>query len=155
MARLKVTEINSRTRDWRDRQQKVRVYIGVQGENVWDNLLNRFDRPYVLYREEVMPKVLEHLELPPDTKFRWSQKAGCSCGCSPGFVVDCHRRLDVWATVEAADPESDADAAKLSDSPDQARRLSRAASMDADPTLPVSLTDEARSFIEEVENATS
>jgi len=43
---------------------------------------------------------LEAMGLPADTKVRWSQYAGCSCPCSPGFVVDGHSRHDVHVTVE-------------------------------------------------------
>lgn len=154
--RLKVTKFEKRDRHWRDREEKVRVYIFPEGEGVFDNLVNRHDRPHKLYRAEVMPKVLKRLGLKPTAKYRWSQKCGCSCGCSPGFIISGdHRRLDVYVTVTAADQEGDADAAKLSDKPDQVRRVSRAASLAADPTLPVSLTPEAMAFMEEVENATS
>jgi len=156
MARLKVTSIEQRDRDWRDREEKVRVYIFPEGEGVFSNLINRHDRPHKLYRAEVMPKVLEDLGLEPTAKYRWSQKCGCSCGCSPGFIISGDfRRLDVYVKCEPMDEENDVDAAKLSDEPDQARRLSRAADLDADPTIPVSLTPEARAFLDEVDNATT
>lgn len=29
----------------------------------------------------------------------WSRMAGCSCGCSPGFVLDGHRGEDVFVTM--------------------------------------------------------
>ena len=155
MARLKTTEIDVRRMDWRNRASKARVYIFPKGEGVFANLVNRFDRPAKLYRTEVMPAVLEEMGLDPTTKFVWNQKAGCSCGCSPGFIIDAHTREEVYVTVEAADPEEDPDAAILDDFSDDIRRLSRAAQIDADPTLPVSLTPEAKAFMEEVENATS
>lgn len=154
--RLKVTKVTKRVRDWRDRQEKVRVYIDVHGENVFDNIVNRTSRPYQLYKREVMPRVLEELGLPADTKFRWDKHCGCRmCPCSPGFVVEAPERVDVWATVESADPKGDPMAHAVDDKADHGKRLARAESLDADPTLPVSLTPEARAFIEEVDDATS
>ncbi len=47
----------------------------------------RRNNPFKDYREQVLPKAFPMLGLPADTKVRWSQKAGCSCGCSPGFVI--------------------------------------------------------------------
>lgn len=58
---------------------KTRIYIHVAGDC-------RFDRPYKLYRT-YMPYILAKLGLPAGTKASWSQRAGCSCGCSPGFVL--------------------------------------------------------------------
>lgn len=46
-------------------------------------------------RDHVMPTVLEKLGA-PDAKIRWSQKMGCACGCSPGFIVDDVRGKQVF-----------------------------------------------------------
>jgi hypothetical protein len=77
-------------RSWRE-QQHTRVYFSPVGESVWENLILRHDRPYQLYRD-LMPEVLAKLGMPDEqrqnVKFRWSTKAGCSCGCSPGIVLD-------------------------------------------------------------------
>lgn len=40
-----------------------------------------------------------------DQEARWNWKAGCRCGCSPGFVSRKpitwgHSRMNVWLTVE-------------------------------------------------------
>ncbi len=47
-----------------------------------------------------MPEICEHLGIPVDTKSWWSRKAGCGCGCSPGWVLD-HRTFfnGVWAKI--------------------------------------------------------
>ena len=50
---------------------KTRAYIFIQDESIVANLMNRKDRPYTAYRKEVMPKILEALELSSDTKIRW------------------------------------------------------------------------------------
>lgn len=47
----------------------------------------RYNKPHVFYKKFVMPEVLKQMSLPADTEVKWSQYAGCSCPCSPGFVV--------------------------------------------------------------------
>lgn len=70
---------------------KARIYFFVKNESVVDNLLNRRSRPYQAYRA-ILPTVLAAAGFSSELaqSARWSQKAGCSCGCSPGFIVD-HR----------------------------------------------------------------
>ena len=65
---------------------RARVYVDLDGESVLENLQNRRDRPYNVYKKEVLPTMLRLLGLPVATKLSWSQKAGCSCPCSPGFI---------------------------------------------------------------------
>lgn len=65
-----------------------RVYVFPHGESVMEQLFERHSRPYRLYRKEVLPQVWEQLGIDPaSVKVRWDQYAGCSCPCSPGFVV--------------------------------------------------------------------
>lgn len=71
------------------RQNKSRLHVFVEGENVLENLENRFTRPHHQYKQLVAP-ILEALGV----KARWSQKAGCSCGCSPAFILDRVIHLD-------------------------------------------------------------
>lgn len=66
---------------------KVTAYVSPVGETILENFaVGRRNRPY----QDWKPVVLEFLEAMTgidDLKLRWSQKAGCSCGCSPGFHV--------------------------------------------------------------------
>jgi hypothetical protein len=68
----------------REFNSKSRIYVWERGETIMQNLLNRRNRPTKLYRE-----------LLKDEQFmdgaRWSQTAGCSCGCSPGFIASARR----------------------------------------------------------------
>ena len=80
---------------------KTRIYVHPQGESLRDNLSNRDTRPHTVYRKEVLPKLFTQLGWNPDTKVKWSQYAGCSCPCSPGFVLDV-RGSEVFVDVEAA-----------------------------------------------------
>jgi hypothetical protein len=83
----------------RSRFQKTRVYFSHPGETIMDNLMNRRNRPRDLYRQ-YLPEVATALDLPAGTKFAWSQKAGCNCGCSPGFICDYSYGKDVWVEFE-------------------------------------------------------
>ncbi len=93
----------------RSYESKPRLYVGIEGETMLENFGYRASRPSRLYKA-IMPEMLAALGLPADTQARWSQKAGCSCGCSPGFVLDIDQRFanekrDYWVTV-AASPEA-------------------------------------------------
>ena len=83
-----------------------RVYIWPENFNVLDDLLERAsgsfemrDRRWEFYRKEVMPGVLARLGQ-PDLKFRFERKAGCACGCSPGFVLTNHKGSEVAVTIQ-------------------------------------------------------
>jgi hypothetical protein len=78
-----------------------RVHVFPQGESVLEHLVDRHSRPYALYRREVLPQVWEQLGIDPATvKVRWDQYAGCTCPCSPGFIVERgYRGRDLSVTV--------------------------------------------------------
>lgn len=63
---------------------KSRLFLWVEDEDVFENLQNRRDRLVTEYKKLLAP-VFQMLGV---NKARWSQKAGCSCGCSPGFILD-------------------------------------------------------------------
>lgn len=69
-----------------------RVHLFVKDWNVMEDFLLRVTKEagrcdeVSMFRRDVLPEVVKQLDLPEETKFRWSRKAGCSCGCSPGFV---------------------------------------------------------------------
>lgn len=73
------------------RPTATRIYFWPE-ESALENLENRRTRPYTTYKEFI-PGVLEKAQMGPfrffhDVTARWSQKAGCGCGCSPGFILD-------------------------------------------------------------------
>ena len=86
-ARVTHVRLEPRTSRWQRRKPAVRVYCWLEGESVLENFANRFDRPTKLYRK-ALPIAFDKLGLDPDEIDRivWAQKAGCGCGCSPGFV---------------------------------------------------------------------
>jgi hypothetical protein len=124
--------------------KKVRIYFSVEGENVLQNLVLRQSRPNKLYRK-FLPEVLEKMGFATGTKAYWDQHAGCSCPCSPGFVVQSneYRGWVIWVTLEG-DEEAQLDPKKTSIA---AQRMAQVLS---DPTL-LPLFDKG-SLAEEVAN---
>lgn len=100
---MKVTKVDIRHGE----RGTTKVYIFVVGESLLCNLMNRHSRPEQLYRAEVMPKVLAEMGLPPETQYRWSQRAGCKCGCSPGFVIGNSFGRAVYVDVEGDDAKTE------------------------------------------------
>lgn len=86
-----------------------RMYVGVSDETLFDNLANRKRRPYNVYKTLLhssdVKRVLNVGNL------QWSQYAGCSCPCSPGFILpkqmieiegDNVWHFDVWVMLDNA-----------------------------------------------------
>ena len=92
-----------KNRSLREYESSARVYFSHQGETFFENLAARHSRPVDLYRS-FLPQVAKELGLPPTTRFRWSQKAGCQCGCSPGFICSGVRRKDVRVEISTTFP---------------------------------------------------
>lgn len=95
---------------WRSYDSKPRMYVWTTGEfDVLEDLTNRGRRPFTLWRKAIRMNLagfgIDLSEMP------WSQTAGCSCPCSPGFVLkkqtieiggETFRRFDIWVTLEGA-----------------------------------------------------
>lgn len=73
---------------YRQWNSKPRAYVwGDTQESIIENLANRMRRPSRLYRQGLKRVVKDTgLNLNLDGMV-WSQYAGCSCPCSPGFVL--------------------------------------------------------------------
>ena len=63
-----------------------RLYVSVKDETIMDNLLNRTKRPYNVYKNLIRSSGID-LFVDIDS-LRWSQHAGCTCNCSPGFILE-------------------------------------------------------------------
>ena len=95
---------------WRSYDAKPRMYVHVSEKfSVLEDMANRHRRPFTLWRKAIRMNLagfgLDLSEMP------WSQTAGCSCPCSPGFVLkkqtieiggETFRRFDAWVTLEGA-----------------------------------------------------
>lgn len=68
------------------KRHRPRIYVWLDSETIIQNMQDRRDRPYTVYKKEVLPALFRLLGIAP-VEVRWSQKAGCSCPCSPGFIV--------------------------------------------------------------------
>jgi len=97
----------------REYYQATRVYFEFKGETIVDDLMNRRERPHKLLKPFVDLALKEvngqgGVTVPEDVKSRWSQYAGCSCPCSPGFVLT-HTLssdaapIDIWIQVGEPD----------------------------------------------------
>ena len=95
--------IEFRRRGLRESAELGRIYVSVSEESIAENLMNRRNRPVDEYRKIVKAAFAEvGVE---DTRFGWSQNAGCSCACSPGFISKASelRYHDVYVTVKKQD----------------------------------------------------
>ena len=84
---------------YNDRAVHTRLYVFLKDESLIDNINNRRRRPIAAWRKIAIEALAEaginYSEL------RWSQYAGCSCPCSPGFIVKGDKWRDVFVTVES------------------------------------------------------
>ena len=87
-----------------------RMYVSTdESFDVIEDLMNRRNRPYAFWRKAIRKAIASSIiDL---EKMAWSQTAGCSCPCSPGFVLDkqyividemAFRYFDVWVTLIGA-----------------------------------------------------
>lgn len=94
--------------DYSEKIKKSRVYVWVQDEGILDNLNNRVNRPVALWKEIAL-KGLREVGLTEELigGLKWSQKAGCSCSCSPGFIIqDNAMGYDFHIDVKSDSPEA-------------------------------------------------
>ena len=92
---MKISKLDVRSSDC---LKKTRIYFFVRNESVMENLMKRHSRPHTEYRK-LLPKVYKKARIDEKIPVKWSQKAGCSCGCSPGFIVNSHFGKEVFVTV--------------------------------------------------------
>ena len=92
-------------------KDKHKIYISIDNETIIDNLMERQNRPYEVYKEVVIPKLMELIDFKFPTRYAsimkekwgWRQDTGCStCRCSPGFVGDnkTNTPLDIFVTIK-------------------------------------------------------
>ncbi len=90
--------INAKIVHTEKKSRRTVLYMWPVKESVMENLLNRRARPYNEMRR-LIPQVLEKVGLRRElaSTAKWSQKAGCGCGCSPGFILDYYSRDSIHA----------------------------------------------------------
>ena len=86
-----------------------KIYIFIDKETILENLLSRYDRPYKVYKELAIPKLMEYLKTEKPKVFAavekdtwsWRQSCGCSmCPCSPGFIGSEIGCIDFYVTIK-------------------------------------------------------
>ncbi len=97
-----------------------RLYISVKDETIMENLANRKRRPYNVYKTLIHSSMLGQIfDL---GKLQWSQYAGCSCPCSPGFILPkqtinmgghTFSNFDVFVEIEGAPSINESKAPRL------------------------------------------
>lgn len=103
----------------RDISKKARVYASPQGETVLENFFGgRHNRPHRELQRQIRAVVDAELIVAGynPQKWSWSQKAGCTCPCSPGWIVsgepgrmDCDD-VEVFVTYQIEEVKQDQDA---------------------------------------------
>lgn len=97
-------------REWREYWSAPRMYISIEDETVFDNLVNRKRRPYNEYKKMIHSSGVSSM-INLET-LQWRQNAGCTlCPCSPGFIIPVQeieingvvtRHFDLWVTLTGA-----------------------------------------------------
>ena len=89
--------------------KKARIFVDVADESLIENLENRRNRPVKVYRD-IVKQALAQADV--DVKnVLWSQYAGCTCACSPGFILttngpknyagkDEYAMTNIWVTIK-------------------------------------------------------
>ena len=102
---IKIVKTSSRPETEARRRRSV-LYVHIKNQDFAKPLQDmltgfRYNNPHQVYRKMVLPQAFKLLGLPPDTVARWSQYAGCSCPCSPGFVLPNVRpATNYWVDIE-------------------------------------------------------
>ena len=106
-----VVEIDPSVRDMSSkRKTHSRMYILIEGENLLENLNNQHFRPVKLYQQfffRIFQILQEQYNVVIDQKLTrpyWSQYAGCTCPCSPGFIIPDHQRREICVTLKVKSP---------------------------------------------------
>lgn len=108
-------ELSITTRQLKGKEigNKTRVYFHASGESIGEQLFNRHDRPYKLYRNFVPAVLKAAAQLlsedwqkqrinDPSVKFGWDKHAGCTmCPCSPGFVLTTRVNVDIYVSIKS------------------------------------------------------
>ena len=81
-------QVSRKGERYREQHSKSHLSVYMKGESIWDNLMNRRNRPTKIWKM-VGETALASLGMEEElfAKMYWNQKAGCSCPCSPAFVM--------------------------------------------------------------------
>lgn len=94
-----IKDVKVMERDITDKKKWSRsgVFFFIENEKLSENLENRKTRSYTEYKK-LLPEVLKRAGL-QSQEANWSQKAGCTCPCSPGFLLNESTGHDIFVTI--------------------------------------------------------
>lgn len=91
------------------RSGRATISVDIKDESLMDNLVYRKSRPTKIYRDiinQVRAQITDEYEIDL-SEFVWNQKAFCSCGCSPAFLVLSDRGWNISITVSGIENVAD------------------------------------------------
>lgn len=111
-AQATVTEVKVKLMDANEKRlgKRTRVYLWPSDWTVLGDFVGRAGltddyegqlRERTRIERALLPEVLRQAEL-PDQSASFSRKAGCGCGCSPGFVLGQSHGVNVFVKYEVA-----------------------------------------------------
>lgn len=76
-------------RSYASYHSKPKLHIFIKDWNVIEDLQGgRWNKPHTEFKKQVLAVALTQAGLDPKiVRANWNQKAGCNCGCSPGFIL--------------------------------------------------------------------
>lgn len=86
MIKVLTARLDKRDEDDDDWYDSPKLYFWFKDETILDHLHNRYNEPHEAILPQ-LPAIFEQLGITGCAAPYWKQKAGCECGCSPGFVL--------------------------------------------------------------------
>ncbi len=81
-------------------ERKTRIYIFEEGENtIRDQVGDDLRSAQQIYKIMLEQLLIQEGVIENKNQLRWSSTAGCSCGCSPGFIVNGSYGKEVFVTL--------------------------------------------------------
>ena len=84
---LSVNEIDNENMFHMGERTKMKLYFFPKNQSLIETIMKRYNSPSDLWKKlgsEAMAELGYRIK---DNKLSFSQKAGCSCGCSPGLIT--------------------------------------------------------------------
>jgi hypothetical protein len=81
-----------------------------KGENPeLDKAWRKYNKIEVNLQRGIIDQAVKHGMIEEDLakELKWSRKAGCSCGCSPGWTTRDYRRQSIWLTLVSPSKEQE------------------------------------------------
>ena len=81
-----------------------------KGENPeLDKAWGKYNKVEVNIQKQLIDHAVSHGMIEEDLakELKWSRKAGCSCGCSPGWTTRDYRRQSIWLTLVSPTKEQE------------------------------------------------